>query len=60
MGRPGRSVREAEQRARAALEASGEDRWPNNKVVANLAPGTYTFKCTIGGHGAMTGTITVQ
>jgi heme/copper-type cytochrome/quinol oxidase subunit 2 len=29
-------------------------------VVADLAPGTYTFKCTIGGHGAMTGTIVVK
>lgn len=29
-------------------------------VVADLEPGTYVFKCTISGHGAMTGTLTVQ
>lgn len=29
-------------------------------LKADLAPGTYTFKCTIAGHGAMTGTLIVQ
>lgn len=29
-------------------------------LTADLAPGTYTFKCTIAGHSAMTGTLVVQ
>lgn len=32
------SVREAEQRTRSALESS-EEKWPQSKIVANLAPG---------------------
>lgn len=38
VGLPARSVKEAEQRTRAAMEASGF-RWPNRRMVANLAPG---------------------
>jgi len=37
VGLPATSVREAEQRVTAALEAIGE-RWPKRKIVANLAP----------------------
>ena len=29
-------------------------------VEVDLAPGTYTFKCTISGHSAMTGTLVVK
>ncbi len=39
VGLPARSVREAEQRIRSSFEAVGW-RFPNEKVVANLAPGT--------------------
>lgn len=38
VGLPNKSVREAEQRVRSALVSSGY-RWPNVRIVANLAPG---------------------
>src|SRR5918996_1424010 len=38
VGLPTKSVREAEQRVRSALESSGHT-WPNVRMVANLAPG---------------------
>jgi magnesium chelatase family protein len=38
VGLPAKSVREAEQRVRSALESSGYT-WPNVRIVANLAPG---------------------
>jgi magnesium chelatase family protein len=38
VGLPAASVREAEQRTRSAIESSAE-RWPQSKIVANLAPG---------------------
>lgn len=38
VGLPAASVREAEQRTRAALESSGE-KWPQERMTANLAPG---------------------
>jgi magnesium chelatase family protein len=38
VGLPTKSVREAEQRTRSAIEASGA-KWPNQRTVANLAPG---------------------
>lgn len=38
VGLPTKTVREAEQRTRAALESSGE-KWPQQKIIANLAPG---------------------
>lgn len=38
VGLPAASVREAEQRTRSAIESS-EEKWPNSKIVANLAPG---------------------
>lgn len=38
VGLPAKSVTEAEQRVRAALESSGE-RWPMRRMTANLAPG---------------------
>ena len=38
VGLPTKSVREAEQRVRSALESSGHP-WPNVRTVANLAPG---------------------
>lgn len=38
VGLPARSVKEAEQRMKAAMDASGE-KWPQRKVTANLAPG---------------------
>jgi magnesium chelatase family protein len=38
VGLPSASVREAEQRVRSALTESSE-RWPPQKIVANLAPG---------------------
>lgn len=39
VGLPARSVREAEQRIRAALDSSDED-WKSARLVANLAPGS--------------------
>lgn len=39
VGLPARSVREAEQRTRSAIEAV-DRRWPRRRVVVNLAPGT--------------------
>jgi len=38
VGLPTKSVREAEQRTRSAIESSGE-KWPTVRIVANLAPG---------------------
>ena len=38
VGLPTKSVREAEQRTRSAIEASGRT-WVRRRVVANLAPG---------------------
>ena len=38
VGLPAASVREAEQRTRSAIESS-QERWPQSKIVANLAPG---------------------
>ncbi|MEA2487817.1 MAG: magnesium chelatase family protein, partial [Actinomycetota bacterium] len=38
VGLPAKSVQEAEQRTRSALETSSE-RWPPHRIVANLAPG---------------------
>jgi magnesium chelatase family protein len=38
VGLPARSVREAEQRIRSAFGAS-DQKWPGEKIVANLAPG---------------------
>ena len=38
VGLPTKSVREAEQRVRSALESSGHE-WPKIRMVANLAPG---------------------
>jgi magnesium chelatase family protein len=38
VGLPTKSVREAEQRTRSAIESSGE-KWPTARIVANLAPG---------------------
>ena len=39
VGLPATSVREAEQRVTAALEATpGKDKWPKKKILANLAP----------------------
>ena len=38
VGLPTKSVREAEQRVRSALESSGYT-WPKVRIVANLAPG---------------------
>lgn len=38
VGLPAKSVREAEQRTRAALESTGL-RWPPHRITANLAPG---------------------
>ena len=39
VGLPATSVREAEQRVTAALDATpGKDRWPKKKILANLAP----------------------
>ena len=38
VGLPATSVREAEQRTRSAIESS-EEKWPQSKIVANLAPG---------------------
>jgi magnesium chelatase family protein len=37
VGLPAKSVTEAQQRTRSALEAS-QERWPPARVVANLAP----------------------
>jgi magnesium chelatase family protein len=38
VGLPTKSVREAEQRTRSAIESSSEN-WPRQRIVANLAPG---------------------
>lgn len=38
VGLPATSVKEAEQRTRSAIESS-EEKWPQSKIVANLAPG---------------------
>jgi magnesium chelatase family protein len=38
VGLPAKSVTEAEQRTRSALQASGYE-WPKQRIVANLAPG---------------------
>ena len=38
VGLPAKSVMEAEQRTRAALESTGQ-KWPQKRITANLAPG---------------------
>jgi magnesium chelatase family protein len=38
VGLPTKSVREAEQRVRSAIQSSGQQ-WPQGRIVANLAPG---------------------
>ena len=40
VGLPAKSVTEAEQRVRGALESLPGGRWPPHRIVANLAPGT--------------------
>jgi magnesium chelatase family protein len=39
VGLPAKSVREAEQRTRSAINATEGERWPRERIVANLAPG---------------------
>jgi magnesium chelatase family protein len=39
VGLPAKSVREAEQRTRSAINATPGERWPRERIVANLAPG---------------------
>jgi magnesium chelatase family protein len=39
VGLPARSVREAEQRTRSAINSTPGERWPRERIVANLAPG---------------------
>ncbi|MGH2819114.1 MAG: YifB family Mg chelatase-like AAA ATPase [Actinomycetota bacterium] len=39
VGLPSKSVREAEQRTRAAIESTEGEAWPKRRMVANLAPG---------------------
>jgi magnesium chelatase family protein len=39
VGLPAKSVREAEQRTRSAINSTPGERWPRERIVANLAPG---------------------
>jgi magnesium chelatase family protein len=39
VGLPAKSVREAEHRTRSAINATEGERWPRERIVANLAPG---------------------
>jgi magnesium chelatase family protein len=39
VGLPAKSVREAEQRTRSAINSTAGERWPRERIVANLAPG---------------------
>jgi magnesium chelatase family protein len=39
VGLPAKSVREAEQRTRSAINSTEGERWPRERIVANLAPG---------------------
>jgi magnesium chelatase family protein len=39
VGLPAKSVREAEHRTRSAINSAPGERWPRERIVANLAPG---------------------